>query len=76
MAQSPAVQSPESQTLPHPPQLFASIAMLMHALEHAAKPVGQLHAPPFETAAHVSPLSEHVPHAAPPAPQDALVCEA
>ena len=75
MAQSPAVQSPESQTLAQPPQLLASIAMSVHALEQTAKPVGQVHVPPFETEVHVSPLAEHVPHAAPPAPQDVLVCE-
>jgi hypothetical protein len=76
VAQSPAAQSPESQTLPQPPQLFASMAMLVHALEHAVRPVGHVHMPPFETAAHVSPLAGHVPHANPPAPQDVLVCEA
>jgi hypothetical protein len=78
VAQSPAVHRPESQTLPQPPQLFASTVTSVHPLEHATRPAGHVHVPPFETCVHVSPLAlkGHEPQPTPPAPQDAAVCDA
>jgi hypothetical protein len=78
VAQRPAVQSPESQTLPQPPQLFTSIVTSVQPLPQAMSPAGHVHIPPLETEAQVSPLllKGHVPHARPPAPHDATVCDA
>lgn len=73
--QVPPLQSPESQMLPQRPQLFASDDTFVHPPEHAMSPGAHPQDPPFATALHASPETGHAPHAAPPAPHEAALCE-
>ena len=75
VTQFPPAQAPESQMAPQPPQLLTSTITFVHPLEHAVSPEGHAHAPPLEMALHVSPETEHMPHPAPPAPHDVLLCD-
>ena len=76
VAQSPALHDPESQMMPHPPQLLTSAVTSVQPLEQAKSPAGHAQAPPLATMLHVSPVTGHAPQAAPPAPHDVLLCDA